>query len=293
MRQRTDTASHPHSARPARRRGRVPHAIAGLIALAAVVAPPPAAAQPEADAILRDFEPTGDFVLEVEGQDAAGAEIYRTERVAAILVVTSKLPSPALIQPRAKTVETVSVMSLARRPDGTIDVLADAELADEGQFTVEGEDVHFTVGGKRAVLKPRPYLLGLHEAAELRADKPEYERGAHDYRPYEKSVTALRGVDRPVRVRVYFGSWCPACKRWVPPLLKVVEELEGSKIDFEFYGLPHGFAGEPAAEADGVDGVPTGIVYVGGREVGRLNGAQAWEKPEVTLEDILNGRRSG
>lgn len=292
MRQTTATATHPHPAIFARRVLRAAPA-AALAAAAAILASPPAAAQPPADAILRDFLPTGEFVLEVDGRKAEGAEIYKTDRVAAILIVTSKLPEPALLQPRSGTVETVSLMSLARRPDGGIDVLADAELAAAGRFTLEGEDVKFTVGGKSAVLKPKPYLLGLREAAELLADKPEYARRARDYRPSEPSIAALRAVTRPVRVRVYFGSWCPACAQWVPPLIKVVERLEGTQVGFEFYGLPHDFAGEPAAEADNVRGVPTGIVYVGGREVGRIADQAAWRIPEATLADIVNGKTQG
>ena len=293
MRQRTATANPPYPSTPVRCGRRAAQAAAALAAAAAILASLPAAAQAPADAILRDFFPTGDFVLEVDGQKAERAEIYRTDRVAAILVVTSKLPEPVLLQPRSGTVETVSLMSLARRPDGAIDVLADAELGSAGRFTLEGEDVRFTVGGKGAVLKPKPFLLGLHEAGELLADKPEYARGARAYRPYEPSVATLRAVERPVRVRIYFGSWCPACGRWVPPLLKVVEQLEGSQVGFEFYGLPENFAGEPAAEADKVRGVPTGIVYVGGREIGRLDGAAAWKIPEATLVDIVNGKFQG
>lgn len=279
---------------PVRRRRPVPSApavaLAALAAAAVILAPPPAAAQAPADAILRDFVPTGDFVLEVDGRKAEGAEIYKTDRVAAILVVTSKLPSPVLLQPRAGTVETVSLMSLARRPGGSIDVLADAELASAGRFTLEGQDVRFSVGGKRAALKPKPYLLGLHPAQDLLEDKPEYARGAGEYRPYEPSVAALKAVGRPVKVRVYFGSWCPACARAVPPLLKVVEQLEGSNVAFEFYGLPEDFRDEPAANADDVRGVPTGIVYVGGREVGRLYGAEDWKIPESTLAEMVDGR---
>jgi thiol-disulfide isomerase/thioredoxin len=276
-----------------RRERRAASAMAALAAAAAILACLAAAAQPPADALLRDFVPTGDYFLEVDGKKVEGAEIYQTERVAAILVVTSKLASPVLLQPRSGTVETVSLMSLARRPDGTIDVLADAELAPAGRFTLEDENVRFSVGGKSALLKPKPYLLGLQDAGALLADKPEYARGAREYRPYEPSVESLRAIERPVRVRVYFGSWCPACGRMVPPLLKVVEQLEGSNVGFEFYGLPQDFAGEPAAEADDVHSVPTGIVWVGGKEVGRLSSPEHWKLPESTLVEILNGGGRG
>jgi thiol-disulfide isomerase/thioredoxin len=278
--------------RPARRPRPASPIAAALAAAAAILAWMPAAAQAPADAVLRDFRPTGDFLLEIDGQRAEGAEIYKSERVAAILVVTSKLP-PVLLQPRVGSVETVGLMSLARRPDGSIDVLADAELGNAGRFTHEGDDVRFTVGGKRVTLKPKPYLIGLQEAADLLADKPEYARLAGDYRPYEPSIEALKKSAQPVRVRVYFGSWCPACGRLVPPLLKVAEQLEGSKVEFEFYGLPADFQDEPAASADEVHSVPTGVVFAGSREIGRIEGAPAWRIPEATLSDIVAGRSKG
>lgn len=277
------------SLRPARRTRPASPIAAALAGLAAILACLPAAAQPAADAVLRDFRPSGDFMLEIDGQKAEGAEIYRSERVAAILVVTSKLPTPVLLQPRVGSVETVGLMSLARRPDGSIDVLADAELGSAGRFTHDGENVQFTVGGKRVTLKPKPYLLGLQQAEDLLADKPEYARLASDYRPYEPSVQKLQATGRAIKVRVYFGSWCPACGRMVPPLLKVAEQLEGSKIEFEFYGLPTDFQDEPAATADDVHAVPTGIVYAGGKEIGRIDGAAAWRIPETTLAEIVSG----
>lgn len=267
---------------------------AGFVAAAILALTPclPATAQ-EADLVLRDFEPTGDFVLEVDGEVAKGAEIYKSDRVAALLLVTSKLPAPTLLQPRVGSIETVSLMKLARRDDGSIDILADAELTPAGRFELDGEVVRFTIGDKQAALKPRPWLLGLQPAEKLLDDKPEYERDAAAYQPDGTALTSLRQATKDVRVRVYFGSWCPACSRSVPPLLKVAEELAGSDIDFEFYGLPRPFDGEPAAEADDVHGVPTGIVYVDGKEAGRLYGGPAWRFPELTLNDIVQGRYSG
>lgn len=258
-------------------------------AILALVAATPAAAQVPADAVLRDFEPTGEFVLEVDGVKAEGAEIYRSDRAAVIMLISSKLPQPTLLQPRAGTVDTVSIMQLARRDDGSIDILASAELTPAGRFEIDGQAIRFSLGEHALAVMPKPHLLGLHAAQELLADKPEYSRRAASYAPYEPSLELLRGVQGPVKVRVYFGSWCPACARMVPSLLKVTEELEGSAIDFEFYGLPQPFGDEAAAKRDGVNSVPTGIVYRGGEEVGRIQ-QDGWKIPEATLAEILTGK---
>jgi len=217
----------------------------------------------------------------------SGAEIYLSERVPAYLIVADPLASPTLLLPREGAVRTVSFMKLLKR-GGTIDVLADAELASEGRFQLQGETIGFTVGGTKAALKPRPHLLGSQDLAGMLDYSPEYRRTAAAYSPDAKAVSALKSVSKPVRVRVYFGSWCSFCKQYVPKLLKVAEELEGSRVDFEFYGLPEGFAGEPMAKRDDVDAVPTGIVYVGGREVGRLR-SQDWQYPERSLRQIVLG----
>ena len=101
-------------------------------------------------------------------------------------------------------------------------------------------------------------------------------------------MAALRADEKAARVRVYFGSWCPHCKHFLPFMLRVAEELKGSKVQFEFYGLPSPFDKEPQAVAERIRGVPTGIVYVGGKEVGRIEGTQDWDSPEKALAQVLD-----
>jgi thiol-disulfide isomerase/thioredoxin len=260
--------------------------LAGL-ALAMLAAAPAAAQQ--ADAVLRDFQPTGDYLLEVAGQDAPAAEIYQSDRVPAFLIVTAALPSPTLLLPREGSVQTVSIMKLAKRGSGSVDILADAELSLVGRFRLEGEEVLFAVDGRQVKLKPRPYLLGSQSVGAMLDYSPEYRRRAGAYRPDSTALAALDGHAQPVRVLVYFGSWCSFCKQYVPLLLKVAEELEGSRVAFEFYGLPRtGFNDDPRAQRDDVHAVPTGIVFVGGREAGRIEGAE-WQRPEQALRRIVSG----
>jgi thiol-disulfide isomerase/thioredoxin len=256
-----------------------------LVVLAAAV---PAAAQ-NVDAVLRDFELTGDFVVEIAGQSAPKAEVYFSRRVPAYLVVAPELASPTLLVPREQTANTVSFMKLAKR-GSTIDLLADAELTPVGRLTFQGDTVGFRVDGKAVTLKPRPHLLGTQDLAGMFDYSPDYRRKATAYSPDASALSALKGAKQPVKVRVYFGSWCPFCSQHVPHLLKVAEELRGSRVSFEFYGLPQGqaFATDAAAQRDDVHSVPTGIVYVGGKEAGRIEGGE-WAKPEQALREIVTG----
>jgi thiol-disulfide isomerase/thioredoxin len=262
-----------------------PAAAAALVLALAVLVAPPAAAQ-QADAVLRDFQLTGDFVLVVDGQEQPKAEIYKSELVPALMVIADKLASPTLVLPRERSVQTVGFMKVLKRGDGYADVMADANLNPVGSFTLDGEDVVFSVDGESVRLKPRPYLIGLQGLHDMLDSNPDYRRKAAAYDPDSAAVAALEKTDKAVRVRIYFGSWCPFCKQYVPNALKVAEELQGSKVDFEFYGLPHAFNDEPAAKRDGVNGVPTGIVYVDGKEVGRIT-TNDWRAPEEALRRLV------
>jgi thiol-disulfide isomerase/thioredoxin len=259
------------------------------VTLAVLAVAVPAAAQ-GADAVLRDFQLTGDWVLEVGGKSAANAEIYLSQRVPAFLIVAPELASPTLLVPRERTVNTVSFMKLAKR-GAAIDILADAEITPVGRLVPDGEEVRFTVDGKALVMKPRPHLLGRHDLSGMLGYSPDYRRKAEAYKPDATALATLKAAKQPVKVRVYFGSWCPFCSQHVPHLLRVAEELEGSRVSFEFYGMPQGqgFSSDPAAKRDDVHSVPTGIVYVGGKEVGRIEGGE-WSKPEQTLREIVSKR---
>lgn len=248
----------------------------------------PLLAQVPADAVFQGFAPSGDYVFEMGGKDVDGAEIYHSERAVAYLITAPSLRSPLLVSPRTGAVESVSLMKVSKRADGIIDLLADATFQRVDAFKIEGESVVFTVNGQTAKLKPRPWVLGLQDAAAVKNSNPDYARKAARYQPDAKAVAALRAEQRDVKVRVYFGSWCPFCKEHVPMLLRVIEELKGAKIRFEFYGLPRPFSGDAEATRDKVNGVPTGIVYVGGKEVGRMS-ASGWQAPEVTINQLLRG----
>ena len=243
------------------------------------------------DRVLRDFESSGTYVLTVDGKPA-DAEIYESN-TPAVLVIAPALPTPVLLRPgKAATVETVPLAKVARQDDGTVGLLADSELVPLDPFKLVGASIAFTYGNKRLSLDPRPPLLGLHTAAELLAHDPYYARSAAEYRPGPTAVATLQAAAVPVTVRVLFGSWCPFCKQRVPRLLKVEEALAGSNVTVEYFGLPS----PPAAWKDPetvrlkVTSVPTAIVFVGGKAVGRLIGDD-WNTPEVELARLVTARR--
>jgi thiol-disulfide isomerase/thioredoxin len=292
---------HRHSSssapgRPAqhRRRGAlsITLAVGAALLLAALAGPAatPAAAMQRvpSDNVLRDFQRTGDYVLVIEGKQVP-AEIYQSQRAAAMLVISSSFPSPVLLSPGAGMAQTVNLMKIAKKPGGSLDLLADAVLAPQGAIDIRDEEVHFKADGISAVLAPAPPLLGLHRVEEVTAHNPEYLPRAASYAPNPQAVAALKKEQRPVTVRVFYGSWCPHCREMVPHAIKLQQLLKGAHIRFEYFGLPTGFGKEPTAQQIGIKAVPTGIVYSNGKEIGRITN-NGWLAPETTLVAILNGK---
>lgn len=251
----------------------------GLAAGVAVAQPVPA------DEVLKGFQPNGDLMLELDGQ-STDTQLYFSDSAGAFLIMGSALSSPVLVGTRTGMVESVHLMKVMKKPDGSIDLRADATLEALDRFRIEGTEVHFDLKGQAAKLKPRPDLLGSQSPAALKGYKPSYAQLASEYSPRGSSLSALKTVTDDVRVQIYFGTWCPTCGRLVPRVLRLDEDLDNPKIAFEYYGVPRDITSDPAAEKDKIHGVPTGIVYVGGKEVARLS-VQELNQPEAALQKLL------
>jgi thiol-disulfide isomerase/thioredoxin len=268
-------------------------ALATAAGMAYGTSAPAAAQSPGSDSVLRNFELSGDFLLTVDGKERPKAEIYFSEIARAYVVMLSELPSPLLVSAATQSVDTVDLMKVAKQPSGAVDLLADAVLEPAGKYAVDGPNIQFTYQGKSLRLVPRPYVLGKHTGAELLAGNPAYERKARGYNPDSAIMKRLAAQKQPVRVLTFFGSWCPHCKAHVPLLLKVEQGLAGSKIQFEYVGMPKGAAFAEVLEAKQykVTGVPTSILFVGDKEIGRIPNSQ-WSNPEVALDLQLNGPKA-
>lgn len=255
--------------------------------LTALLAPGAAGAQMPSDSVLRDFQRNGDYVLLVDGKHVPAAEIYSNDRLPAFLILTSTLSSPVLLTPRNGTVESVHIMKVAKQPDGSVDLLADAVLGQVGRYAMDGQNVTFTLEGKKVSLNPKPPLVGLKRNADLKTHNPEYARGAKVYAPNNQAMASLKKGGKPVVVRVFFGSWCPHCRQHVPYLLRVEDDLKSPNIKFEYIGLPRSMD-TPEAKQFNIREVPTAVVLVNGKEIGRIK-RDDWNAPEIQLNKLVNG----
>jgi thiol-disulfide isomerase/thioredoxin len=242
--------------------------------------------QAQNENLLKGFKLVAEFVLEIDGQRDAGAEIYLQRAIPAYLVLPSSA-SPVLLVPRTQSIQAVHIMKISRAGHETLDLAPDAIYANRGSFRLDGTAIAFDLDGHRYVLKEKPALLGVKGADDLEAYDAKYVALAEAYDPSAEAMARLRGETRPITVRVYFGSWCPFCQQYVPRIVRVGRELEGTKVTIDYYGLPQDF-NDPITKQLKVERVPTAIVYLAGKEAGRLT-SEDWRSPEQAILKLIGG----
>lgn len=255
-------------------------ATAALLALLVPLMPSPGSAQG-----LR-YGLTGDWVLLVDGKVSSGAEVFVAQRPPSLLLLVPEIPSPLRLGIATKEVERLDLMGVGRPSDTQVELLAQAPLAREAPFQLAGDEVVFRAAGREVRLKPRPWLIGEKNGREVTEHDPTYGRKAAAYTPVADVMARLREAKGKVEVLVFFGSWCPHCKDHVPYLIKVEEGIGKDSFRFRYHGLPNNFGELPEPRRYNVRAVPTAIVLVGGREVGRI-AANRWASPESAIHDIL------
>ena len=267
-------------------RARVVAVLALLVA--AVLVPSAVLAEPHPE--LRDFLPSGHYVLHVDGKLAPKAKIYHSKRAAAYLILDDAFEVGVLVMPRNGCVEAVDKDKVEGRDDDGLDVTRDAAPCGLGKFRLVGTDVVFRVKNKPARLKQKPPLLGTHWSSKVVEHSPEYGRAAKKYRPDAAKMKTLAATKKEARIQIFFGTWCTFCNRFLPNTFKVEEELKktDAKVTFEFHGLPPPPAAWSTKEAlqMRVRRLPTGLIFVDGKMVGRLEGND-WIKPEASLSRVL------
>jgi thiol-disulfide isomerase/thioredoxin len=239
----------------------------------------------QAGSTLKGFEKVDDYVLEINGTVDPGAAIYFQRRVPAYLVLPASSNTPLLLIPRSRAVQSVSLMKVNSGPNGTLDLADDAVFARQGEFQIAGTEILWSSEGKQYRLRDRPPLLGLVASKGLKDYSDKYQIGAASYAPAADVLAALKKEGRDAHLRVYFGSWCPFCQRYLPKLVRVDEEISGS-IQIDYYGLPKDMGSDEVAKQMKIKSVPTAVLFVDGKEKGRFE-AEDWESPERGLARLL------
>lgn len=263
----------------------IPPVLVLLLIVAVLWAAAPLSAQ-GADSLFKGFQPSSDYVLEVNGELDKGAEVYYQQKIPAFLVLPTKMSSPLLLVPRTKSVQSVNIMKITKQSDGSLDMMADAVFASKGQFSLDGTSILFAADGHDFLLRDKPPLLGLRATAALEEYAASYQQLSASYTPTAAILETLRDQTKDVHVRVYFGTWCPFCQRYVPRMMRVANEVGGSKVKIDFYGLPRNINSDPVARQANISSVPTAVVFVNGKEAGRLQ-SEDWRAPERALQKLI------
>jgi thiol-disulfide isomerase/thioredoxin len=231
------------------------------------------------------FRQIGLYSLEIDGKPAPDAAFFHSQATGSIVIRTSMLPTLVELQPRGRILETYAPDAYHRNTNGTIDRLPRAKAILTSTFELVDSLPQFELDGRKVVVKDKAPLLGPQTAQDLVEHDPTYGLRGKLYQPTPEYIDALRQFPEPVTVRVFFGNWCSVCSELMPNVLRVEEELAGSKIRFEYYGIPRSFDDAEAQRLQ-VKQLPTGIVFVGGQEVRRIVG-HSWRFPDMSLRNAL------
>lgn len=234
---------------------------------------------------LREFFRTGKYVMYISGEVQSKAPVYHSRRAGAFLVTDTSYGKPLLIQPREQIISTVKADEIAVRPDKGVDLVAGATVTKLGDIKIDRNGMAIRVEGLVARLAPQPHLLGKKDAEEVLLHSPEYGRAGASYRPSEADIRRIKAVDREIEVVVYFGTWCPTCRRLLPRILKVDEAIQGSKVTISYYGLAKGRSSSEI-QRYGIKRVPTGVIMVNGRAAGQISGT-SFSRPERAIASAL------
>ena len=235
------------------------------------------------------FLPKYDWALEVDGTPVDEARFFLEREGRRILVQAPQLPKVALINPSGQQVRSLDLLNVVIQPDGEGARLAPGaeESVAPATYKMEGAQVLFFMGSKRLKIIPKRHLEGPASDDQILRHSPMYKKGMDSYTPDKDAVAYLKSYASPVRIEVFFGTWCPHCKELIPRFMKSVRVAGNSKLAVSYVGVPKEFGTYAPARAKGVRGVPTFIFYRGESEFGRIPGEPTNGSIERAVADML------
>lgn len=126
-------------------------------------------------------------------------------------------------------------------------------------------------------------LTGPVEMEEILKQDRIYRIYAERYQPDSLALNYLKEMEPGASLKVFFGTWCRESRKYIPGLIKILQELEGSGLQAEFIGvdsmkkIPTGLLNK-----FDIKYIPTVVVLKGGAEIGRIE-----EIPQSNFETDL------
>ncbi|MBD3161294.1 MAG: hypothetical protein GF346_03765 [Candidatus Eisenbacteria bacterium] len=223
------------------------------------------------------------FLVKTDGSPSGTAHVYDSEDFQRMLILFEDREQAAVLDLATVSVSAIPADSIRssetdgalHSPEGIGSYLAPLEQ-EEGTLSFLWNETPVTI-------EPVPPLIGPVDRERVFAVKPTYETAAKEYEPAEEAAAALRAVDAPTEIHVFFGTWCHACKKSVPPLIGTIDRVGNDRFTMRFIGVDEDLT-EPAEEIDRyyVSTTPTIVVLQNGGEIGRIE-----DEPVVSVEADL------
>jgi thiol-disulfide isomerase/thioredoxin len=127
-------------------------------------------------------------------------------------------------------------------------------------------------------------LAGPTTREAVLAIRPSWRDLVASDRPDPEALAKLQGLDREVRVDVFFGTWCPDSMAHVSAFFKILDLADNPLIKPRYIAIPEDKAKRsPYFEGrTDITRLPTFLVIVDGREAGRIV-----ETPKKSVEADL------
>ncbi|MGD8539051.1 MAG: thioredoxin family protein [Candidatus Aminicenantes bacterium] len=126
-------------------------------------------------------------------------------------------------------------------------------------------------------------LLGDITKEEILQNFPDWGEVIASYSPDEEALMKLKAISHPVAIEVVLGTWCKDSKKHVSEYFKVMDMLGNPHFFSTYIGIPRiKEARSPYIEGKDIQKVPTFIVRVDGKEMGRII-----EIPKKSIEQDL------
>jgi len=264
---------------------------AALLAAVAILlfAGAPLRAQDQAAAPARIWTERWDQRVEIDGKVSAEARLFTTQGRAAMLLLAPELDVPLVLQLDGRQVMMADRLAVQAGPSPEEVTLADTAIHGPPEpYAVNGDVVVLYHAAHRVAISRKAPIIGETTLPAILEHTPIYRKGMEEYTPSAEDVAFLHDFALPVRIRVFFGTWCPACKQTVPRFLKSMDLAANSGIAIEFTGVPTPpFADYPPAKEMNIRGVPTFIVFAGKEEIGRVSTIPGDSSVEHELVRIL------
>lgn len=245
--------------------------------------PKPAAAAAAPDTSV--WNPAGSYELNITNGPGEGGHVYLSRDFKRLLVVPDRADLAWILDLGAHTAATLPLAGVEHSDRGA-KVRRTEGLVARGGFKEKDADILWSDGKIDYVISPLPPMLGEQPIAEILKHKKEYAIDAREYSPDPAAIARLHAVAHPHDIIVFFGTWCPSCRHWLPRFLKSIEAADNPNLRVRYIAVDVNFTTPlDLIKQYNVHMTPSFIVLKDGQETGRIMGhpGASMEADLVTL----------